>query len=358
MSEIRQNLLRAAEDGVISPDQVDQLVGYFVPVSTEALPETGVIGTPPDTETPRFVRGFHDVLITIGIIILLVGLGTLASVIAVPFAVFGLSEILVRRQRLALPAVVLTLAMGAAMFTIAGIWLVDDMPSDTNTFTRMLSLFLPPTLAMALYAWRYRVPIAVASLILTLAGFLLAVLFRALDGALAPGDLLVDHPYVVSFVLLAAALCLFVFAMRYDLSDPLRVTRRSDIAFWLHLVTAPTLLYASLSFLFLPSRYNLFELGKHDLLNGAMPVTVIVVVLMLVGIVIDRRAFVTSGLISLIIAFTSIVGGVGNLENGWAVAMLFVGTLVLALGIGWRGLRRSVISLLPDAWQRRLPPAV
>lgn len=358
MSEIRQNLLRAAEDGVITPEQVDKLIGYFVPVSSEALPETGVIGTPPDTETPRFVRGFHDVLITIGIIILLVGLGTLASIIAVPFAVFGLSEILVRRQRLALPAVVLTIAMGAAMFMIAGIWLVDDMPSDTNTFTRMVWLFMPPALVMALYAWRYRVPIAVASLILTLAGFLLALLFRALDAVLRQGDMLLDHPYLASLVLLASALGLFVFAMRFDLSDPLRVTRRSDIAFWLHLVTAPTLLYASMSFLFLPNRYNLFELGKRDLMNGALPVTVIVVVLMLVGIVIDRRAFVTSGLISLIIAFTSIVGGVGNLENGWAVAMLFVGIFVLALGIGWRGLRRYVISVLPQAWQQRLPPAM
>ena len=358
MSEIRQNLLRAAEDGVITPEQVDRLVGYFVPSSTEALPETGVISTPPDTETPRFIRGFHDVLITIGIIILLVGLGTLASVIAVPFAVFGLSEILVRRQRLALPAVVLTLAMGTAMFIIAGIWLVDDLPSGTNSFTRNAFLFMPPTLVMALYAWRYRVPIAVSSLILMLAGFLLALLFRALDAALGQGYILFSHPYLSSLVLMASALGLFVVAMRYDLSDPLRVTRRSDIAFWLHLVTAPTLLYASMSFLFLNSRYNLFELGKQDLINGALPVTVIVVVLMLVGIVIDRRAFVTSGLISLIIAFTSIVGGVGNLENGWAVAMLFVGMFVLALGIGWRGLRRYVISALPEAWQHRLPPAM
>lgn len=358
MSEIRQNLLRAAEDGVISPEQVEKLVGYFVPASTEALPETGGMGTPPDTETPRFVRGFHDVLITIGIIILLVGLGTLASIFSVPPAIFVLSEILVRRQRLALPAVVLTIAMAISMSLIAQVWLVSELPEGTNVLTLTLLFFLPPLVVLGFYAWRYCVPIAVSALILTVSGLLLALFFRVLDAVLGSGFVLVDHPYLSASVLLIAALGLFVFAMRYDLSDPLRVTRRSDIAFWLHLATAPTLLYASLSFLLLPSQTNILELSKVGLVNGALPVTIVVAILMLVGIVIDRRAFVTSGLISLIVAFTSIVGGVGKMENGWAVAMLFVGLLVLALGIGWRGLRRYVISALPDAWQHRLPPAM
>ena len=65
-----------------------------------------------ESEAPRFIRGFHDILITIGLVVGLVGLGGLASIYAVIPAAIVLAEILVRRQRLALPAVTLTAAIG------------------------------------------------------------------------------------------------------------------------------------------------------------------------------------------------------------------------------------------------------
>ena len=43
---------------------------------------------------------------------------------------------------------------------------------------------------------------------------------------------------------LVFAVALFSLAMQFDLADRLRVTRRSDVAFWLHLAAAPALLYA------------------------------------------------------------------------------------------------------------------
>ena len=36
-----------------------------------------------------------------------------------------------------------------------------------------------------------------------------------------------------------AGLGVFAFAMRWDMTDPQRETRRSDVAFWLHLLAAP-----------------------------------------------------------------------------------------------------------------------
>ena len=42
----------------------------------------------------------------------------------------------------------------------------------------------------------------------------------------------------LSFVLVLG-IGVFLFAMRWDSSDPARVTRRSDVAFWLHLLAAP-----------------------------------------------------------------------------------------------------------------------
>jgi hypothetical protein len=63
------------------------------------------------SEAPRFLRGFHDILITIGIVVLLLGLGTLVNFLVVLPAIIVLAEWFVRRQRLALPAFTLTIML-------------------------------------------------------------------------------------------------------------------------------------------------------------------------------------------------------------------------------------------------------
>ena len=55
------------------------------------------------------------------------------------------------------------------------------------------------------------------------------------------GDLIGNALFVVVLLPLvfAAGLAVFAFAMRWDTSDRARETRRSDVAFWLHLLAAP-----------------------------------------------------------------------------------------------------------------------
>ena len=94
-----------------------------MPPDMDAAEAESLVG---DTETPRFVRGFHDVLITIGIVILLAGIWGVSTVYGALPAILILAEVLVRRQRLALPAVALTVAFVQWIAVVAALVLETD----------------------------------------------------------------------------------------------------------------------------------------------------------------------------------------------------------------------------------------
>ncbi len=116
-----------------------------------------------DTETPRFVRGFHDVLITIGVAVALGGLWGLAALYAVLPAIIVLSEILVRRQRLALLTVSLTIALFCwtvllmSFYFKPGTAFFNDIGADMTQFvayaSRSFSASIMPAIACR---WRWR----------------------------------------------------------------------------------------------------------------------------------------------------------------------------------------------------------
>lgn len=351
MNEVKTALGRAAADGVITAEQAGRLVSYFAPVAIR--PEDV-----PDTETPRFVRGFHDVLITIGVAIALTGITGIASVFATLPAIVVLAEILVRRQRLALPAVALTIATVVATVMLT-ILLTDGALDHIAPAPRTLVMLMPLVATLGLFAWRYRVPMAQAGLFMTLAAIALASLFWGLGQLLGTQDIFKDWHGLAVAIFFVAALLLFAVAMRYDLSDPRRETRRSDVAFWLHLVTAPALLSATLSLFLHGDSVVPFFVSSHTLRQAAGIIIPVVFLLMAVGVVIDRRAFVTSGLVSLIAALVALLRhGQLQADNTIFLSLLLVGLLVLTIGVGWRALRRRIIGLLPTSVSVALPPVM
>lgn len=368
MDTLRQVLDRAAGAGLVSEAQVGPLGDYLTQngvfvseiASAADAPEDGII----DTEAPRFVRGFHDVLITIGTIILIAGTWGVGSAFAVPPVVIVLAEILVRSQRLALPAVVLSLAL-AVSSAYAATWALDDSKADLHALWPILVILAPIPFAMAIFYFRYRVPVALALLFVSACAFLLFCLFDFLDWMTGPGDFVFTFPYTSSTILLASAVGLFVIAIRYDMADPFRVTRRSDIAFWLHLAAAPALLYAMFSFIVLSMPDNFgatpfavrLEVGWLQLYESTGPVLAIVILMMIIGLIIDRRAFVTSGLISLIAVIVSVFRKAPLMgDSATFVTWLVVGAVVLAIGIGWPQLRRLLVRPLPEPLKAKLPP--
>ena len=304
-------------------------------------------------EAPRFVRGFHDILITIGVIAAMSGLAALGGIwVQIP-AIIVLAEILIVRQRLALPAFVLTILFSLTVFGL--VLPIMDEPGN-NKVVAGLILFVAQPLALIPYYWRYRVPVALALIIIAGFGLAFMALLGVLQAILGTDAIFETHDMLVRVLALAMALLLFGAAMTFDLRDPRRVTRRSDVAFWLHLGAAPLLLWSVFAVVLGPgTTWRTVDTGPAD----AATALAVVAVMMLIGIVIDRRAFVTSGLISLGVAIFVLARAAAlEFSELGAASILLVGIIVLVLGTGWLALRRRILALLPQSWRDRLPPVV
>ena len=364
MSNDGEILQEARARGIISPDQHDQLLslqrersgagdghmpdGYLAELDQRNDADDDAEDSRA-REMPRFVRGFHDIIITIGIIAVAGGAVMLFHLSALIPLSLVLAEIFVRRQRLALPAFTLTVT-----FTIGSLYLASRLLDGAPPETRTPLLLAIGFAALALFYWRYRAPVALACLIASGIGALFTLTLTAIAG---DGDYMqigIAYPRLVGVVSLGFALLSFAIAMRFDTLDPGRVTRRSDVAFWLHLVTAPALLFSLLLLIFINS--GLWELRGTA---NALITIVIVAGMMLVGIFIDRRAFVTSGLISLGAAVYYMFvheGGLSERFQATAFSLVVVGLVVLSLGSCWRALRGLIVPRLPTALQAKLPP--
>src|SRR5262249_7955882 len=101
--------------------------------------------------------------------------------------------------------------------------------------------------AAGIYYFRFRLPFA----LLPIAASLVIVVIAGSRVALAD----VQAHAVVT---LTCGLAVFAAAMRFDLSDRERVTRRSDCAFWLHLLAAPLIVHSLVSM----AIRNIFEMNN------------------------------------------------------------------------------------------------
>src|SRR3546814_13187607 len=77
--------------------------------------------------------------------------------------------------------------------------------------------------------------------------------------------------------------------MRWDTSDRERQTRRSDVAFWLHLLAAPMIAHPLFHWLGVTG-------GENIGVGAAVGVLLVYVALGIVALAIDRRALLVSAL--------------------------------------------------------------
>jgi hypothetical protein len=351
-----EDLDAAVAEGIVTDAQASALREFVAKRNKE---RTAVLA---DEEHFRFMSGFNDFFLAIGVVLLCVSLGYFvkglpAGGLVAAAVVWALAELLVARMRLVLPGILLA---GFFVYFVYGGLPVDSwFPGPTivrspapgsmteaifgSPFTQSapfavaIRALVAGAAALVFYA-RFRLPFALlpiaASIVLAIAA--VAVHFTGANLAL-------------SFVLLACGVLIFAAAMSFDVSDPQRVTRRSDCAFWLHLLAAPLIVH------------SLFMLvaGSAAGLNNviAAVIAAIVLVLTLVAITIDRRALLVSTLAYL----GSVIGYVITNTNVDRKEVLFytlfvLGLMVVALGVGWLPLRRRLLALLPPVLIRRLPP--
>jgi hypothetical protein len=296
----------------------------------------------PDDEKFRLIGGFNDVFVTIGVGLLVAALFALANVFqfGIGFAAlamisaWGLSEVFSRRMRLALPSIAL-----AVMFAGGAAFAAAAFGSLASSGAIEVFAGIAAALAAVVHERRFRVPVdwAIAAFSATYAiAYAVWHLFPAFNSALL-------------FAVLGGLI--FAAALRVDASDRERQTRRSDIAFWLHLVAAPMIVHGGIQLLVGSS--NDMETGR------ALTVLGIFLLLGLVAIVIDRRALLVSGLTYAGVALGYLISQGVAQDMGLSLTLLGLAVVVLGLSAGWRSLRRAILPLLPLGTLRHsVPPAV
>ena len=304
----------------------------------------------PDEEQFRLLTGFNDIFVSIAVGLVLVAVGSLAGEVLpalgaamVAIASWGLAEYFTRTRRMALPSIVLLLAFVGAVFMTAIIVLTGAMQVGLGGSGQMSPAIVAAAAIAALAAYahwrRFMVPITVAAgagalSIVAIAG---AALMTAGNGAL------------VLAATAAAGVAVFVLAMWFDSRDRARVTRRTDVAFWLHLLGAPLIIHPV---------FSLAGLLDRTPAPGAAAMVIIVYIgLTLVALAIDRRALLVSALGYVIYAIQMLIGRGEALTASFGITALVIGLFLVLLSAAWRPIRARVLGYLPDSVQNRLPVA-
>jgi hypothetical protein len=318
-----------------------------------------------DEEHFRLITGFNDIFVAIASAILLFAVGWIGQSIgqslglivdgdgpsplaplAIAATAWGLALFFTAKRRMALPSILLLLAFVGAVFAATAFSLilpVGEPPAEQEAmYVGIIGSISGAVAAGAAWLhWRsFRVPITVAAGAAAVA----AIAVSALVGVL--GDPGIYQNTIWSFVLLLG-IGVFLFAMRWDSSDPARVTRRSDVAFWLHLLAAPMIVHPVFTLL-----------GLNDgtaTVGEGLVVIALYVVLGITALAIDRRALLVSALAYVLYALSELFKQVGAVELNIALTALVIGSALLLLSAFWHQARSVVVRRLPTALQAKLP---
>jgi hypothetical protein len=314
---------------------------------------------PADDEQFRLVTGFNDVFVTIAAALVLFACGSLFGSVgglAVAAASWGLAEHFTRRRHMALPSIFLLICYAGGVFGFL-VHLVFGMVGDgwggtsgfagVAFFLGMSAAGCVTAAAVAAHWRRFHVPITIAAGALSVAVvagslFGLALAIAGVSGPVATS--------LLQWFAFAVGVALFAYAMRWDLQDPERITRRSDVAFWLHLAASPLIVH--------PLFLELGRIGSHG--RSSEVVAALLAILLYVGLgllalVVDRRAVLVSALVYVVTAIAVITRTDGQIGSSIAVSGAVIGGLLLAMSVFWRDLRRALVGVLPAGLRLRLP---
>ena len=314
----------------------------------------------PDQERLRFISGFGDIFVVIGLGLFLGALGYFLIENANPLWLWGglaaaswlLAEQFSRRRRMALPSIVLLAVFTAFVFLLfnlvfswgLGFITTGQLPRSSLRVEdpAPVGLAALATLGMvALHYWRFRVPITIAAGI--------AALVLALYALLAVVFPSFARTAFTPFILLAG-LAVFALAMTIDARDRLRETRKTDIAFWLHLLAAPMIVHSLIALAF----GGVADLG----IAKAIGLIGLFAALAIVALLIDRRAILVSSLVYAGFAFSRVFQTTGLANATIPASLLVLGSFILLLSTGWQPMRRGLLVLVPASLRRLLPPVL
>ncbi|MEO0871166.1 MAG: hypothetical protein AAFY19_04280 [Pseudomonadota bacterium] len=304
-------------------------------------------------ENFKLINSFNDIFVSIGLVILLIAVGSigltihpfLAGVLIAAIA-WPLAEFFTRTRRMALPSILLLLAFVGGVFG-GGVALAFEVLRNASGSVGAFAISMCALVAaIAAYVhWRrFMVPITVAAGSAALAATIISLILAAI------GPDTLSQTLVLSLVFVAG-LAIFTFAMRWDISDRERITRRSDVAFWLHLLAAPMIAH--------PIFHLIGVTGGDNIgIGAAVGVLGVYVAFGLIALAIDRRALLVSALAYVLFALTFLFREFGAVELNFALTALVIGSALLSLSAFWQPIRSAVVSALPEDLQKKLPATV
>ena len=320
-----------------------------------------------DEEQFRLITGFNDIFVSIAAVILLVAVGWIGQWLghaagtsvggdgpsflapaAVAATSWGLALFFTAKRRMALPSILLLLAFVGAVFMAAAVAIVLAIgPAALESGEQLGGMIAAGSGAVAAgAAWlhwkRFRVPITVAAGAAAGVAIALGLLISALGDSFTG----LDNSILLG-VLLLLGVGVFLFAMWWDSSDRGRITRRSDVAFWLHLLAAPLIVHPVFTLLGLNS-------GEATLGEGLV-VILLYVLIGLTALAIDRRALLVSALAYVLYALNQLFERFGAVELNVALTALVIGSALLLLSAFWHQARTVVVTPLPDGLREKLP---
>jgi uncharacterized membrane protein YfcA len=353
----QQELDDAVSSGVITAEAANALRAHIEKQRATAIP---------DEEQFRLITGFNDIFVAIAAAILLFAVGWIGQSIGqsanltlgdegpsflaplfVALTSWGLALYFTAKRRMALPSILLLLAFVGGTFATALFALIlgvgPDNAENNNALGGALAAISAAIAGGA--AWlhwrRFHVPITVAAGAAAVAGIIVGLLISALG----------QNPEEAKNAILGLVLFLgvgvFLFAMWWDSSDRARLTRRSDVAFWLHLLAAPMIAHPIFTLLGL----NQGHIGVGE----GLTVIALYIALGLTALAVDRRALLVSALAYVLYALQALFREFGAVELNIALTALVIGSALLLLSAFWHQARAAIVKPLPSGLRDKLP---
>ena len=353
----QQELDDAVASGVITAKSADALRAHVEQQRSTAIP---------DEEQFRLITGFNDIFVSIAAAILLFAVGWIGQWIGqsagmiieangpspiaplfVAVTSWALALFFTAKRRMALPSILLLLSFVLSTFATVIFGLVLGVgPGQVDNNPALGGVLAAISAAVAggaaWFHWRrFHVPITIAAGAAAVAAIVVALLVAAL------GQNVEQAKNVILGLVLFLGVGVFLFAMWWDSSDRSRLTRRADVAFWLHLLAAPMIAHPI---------FTLLGLNSGSVSVGeAVTVVGLYVLFGLTALAVDRRALLVSALAYVLYALTELFKQFGAVELNIALTALVIGSALLLLSAFWHQARGAIVRPLPESLHNRLP---
>ncbi|MFQ3307458.1 MAG: hypothetical protein ACI8ZF_000709 [Candidatus Midichloriaceae bacterium] len=303
----------------------------------------------PDEENFRLITSFNDIFVTIAIILSLVSVGWIfgsigqrIGFIAISLVSWGFAELFTKKRRMALPSIILAFTFLMGIFgAISPINSSAPIPNSYLNEIAHLNTMIAgviTTICSLVYWKRFKTPIVVAYGVASLFLFFLSVMLYTFPKFTLEW---------ISLIIVCSGVLIFFIAMYWDTQDIKRTSYKSDVAFWIHLLSAPLIIF--------PIFNSIINFSKTLSISEVIYSIGIYIIFSIISLIIDRRPFMLSSLFYLLYAIDDLLKRFGIIELRFAIAAFSISTSLLILAVFWKCFRAFLVKLIPIFLQNKVP---